>query len=106
MKQRLINYFLGTIIRVVIPKDVIREVRGVLYLGSERITDAELQSLQAEVKALEGMRIWSILNESVKKVAFEKGWRDSTTLEHLNTAKTMYATLELQSSIINKLRPK
>ena len=103
MKQRLINYLLKTVVKTVIPQDVIREIKGVLYLGKERITQTELAALQAEAKALKGMRLWSIINESVKRIAFERGWRDSTTLEHLNTAKTMYAALDLQSDIINKL---
>lgn len=103
MKQYLINFLLKTVIKVVIPQDVIREIKGSLYLGSQKITPTELQALQAEVKALKGMRIWSIVNESVKMLAFERGWRDSTTMEHLNTAKTMYTTLDLQTSILNKI---
>jgi len=106
MKQRLINYLLKTVIKVVVPNDVIRDVRGVLYLGSEKMTEQELKNLQSEIKALEGFRVWSIINESVKRLAFERGWRDSTTMEQLNTAKTMYTTLDLQSSIINKIKNK
>lgn len=104
MKQRIINYLLRTVVRIVVPEDVVRDERGILYLGRDKITLDEIRVLKAEIKSLEGMRIWSIINESVKRKAFEKGWRDSTTMEHLNTAKTMYTTLDIQSSILNRIK--
>lgn len=104
MKQRLTNFFLRTVIKSVVPNDVIRDIKGIMYLGDKSMTREEMLSLQAEAKALEGMRLWSIINESVKRIAFERGWRDSTTIEHLNTAKTMYNALDLQSSIIAKIK--
>lgn len=99
MKQRIVNWLLRSVVKVIVPDDVIREDKGVLYLGSKRITDQELKSLQAEVKALESMRLWSIMNETLKKVAFDKGWTNSKTMEELNTAKTIGYTLDFQRSI-------
>jgi len=105
MKQRLINWLLKQVVRVVIPNDVIRKSKsGKVFLGEVELTDTELRSLQAEAKALENMRIWSIMNESVKQLAYERGWRDSTTIEHLNTAKTQVSVLETQASIINTIK--
>jgi len=103
MKQRIINLLLKYVVKVIVPGDVIRDVKGAIYLGKERVTDQELRSLQAEVKALKMMRIWSILNETPKQVAYEKGWKNSTSMEHLNTAKTMWSVLDLQESIINTI---
>ncbi len=107
MKQRIINFFLRDVLKVVIPEDVIQnDKQGNVYLGGNKITDQELRSLIAEAKALENMRIWSIMNETVKQLAYEKGWKNSTSLEHLNTAKTEYHVLDLQQSIIKTIKSK
>ena len=106
MKKRIINYLLSRVVRVLIPQDVIRDVKGVLYLGKEKITDQELKVLQAEAKALKSMRLWSILNETAKQIVYDRGWKESTTMEHLNTAKTMYSILEFQQSVVDIIRNK
>lgn len=106
MKQRLINFVLSKVLKILVPNDIIRDVKGVLYLGKEKITDQELRVLQAEVKALKMMRVWSILNETPKQIAYERGWTGSTTMEHLNTAKTMFSVLELQESIVDVISKK
>ena len=106
MKQRIKNYLLSHFVKVLIPQDVIRDVKGVLYLGKEKVTDQELKVLQAEAKALKSMRLWSILNETVKQKVFDRGWKESTTMEHLNTAKTMYSVLEFQESVVNIIKNK
>jgi hypothetical protein len=103
MKQRIVNWLLRTVVRVTSPRDIIRISGGKTYLGGALIDETELRSLQAEAKALQSMRIWSIINESVKQLVYERGWRDSTTIEHLNTAKAMYSVLETQESIVKVL---
>jgi hypothetical protein len=104
MKQRIINWLLSRVARIVVPNDIIRRSRGKIYLGGIELNDTELHSLQAEAKALLNMRIWSIMNESIKQLAYERGWKDSVTIEHLNTAKTQFAVLETQNSIINIIK--
>src|SRR5258708_4277265 len=101
MRQRIINFLLGKTIGVLIPQDIITlNDNGVLFLGENPITSEELKTLQSEAKALKSMRIWSILNETPKQKAFERGWKSSTNIEHLNIAKAEYALLDTQESIV------
>lgn len=104
MKQRFINYVLRYIVKVVIPNDVIYESKGKVFLGKDEITEQEKRSLNAEAKALESMRLWSILNETIKQLSYERGWRDSVNMEQLNTAKIMYHVLHTQQSIVKKFK--
>ena len=106
MKQRIKNFLLSKTLKILVPSDVIKDMKGVLYLGSEKLTDQELRVLQAEAKALKMMRLWSILCETPKQIAFERGWKNSTTMEELNTAKTMYSVLDFQESIISIIKNK
>lgn len=90
------------------PYDIIREGKGrdgknAIYLGRELITDPEKRTLVAEAKALVSMRLWSVLNESIKQLCYERGWRDSKTIEELNIAKAMYSVLDTQQSIVDKI---
>lgn len=106
--QALRNWLFKSKIGGLVASDIIvqDEKTKSIYLGGVLVTDNEVSALQAEIKALEGMRIWSILNNTPKNKALEIGWNASTTLEHLNTGKTMYHTLDLQQSIINILKKK
>lgn len=106
MKQQIINYLFRHLIGGIISQDVIRNDKGTLYLGKEAITGPELTALVAEAKTLERMRLWSILNATTKQKAFERGWTNSTTMEHLNIAKAEYAVLETQASIIKIIKNK
>ena len=104
MKQRIKNWLLKNLLGAVVITDVATEANGKLLLGGKEVTDIEVNSLIAEAKALESMRVWQILNETPKQKAFERGWLKSTTLDELNTGKTMYATLELQQSLIRLIK--
>jgi len=104
MRQYLINKLLSNVVRVITPQDIVRvDKRGIVYLGGKELTTDEKRSLQAESKALVNMRIWSIINESVKQLCYERGWRDSENIEHLNIAKAMYSVLDTQASILAKI---
>lgn len=104
MKQRITNWLLKNVVKVILPSDVIQESQGRIYLGGVAITDEERRSLQAEAKALESMRLWSILNETIKQVCYERGWKNSKSIEELNIAKSMYSILDTQKSIVAKIR--
>jgi len=106
MKQRIINYLFRNLIGGIVTNDIIRSDKGILYLGSEPINPMELNALIAEAKTLERMRLWSILNATAKQKAFERGWTNATTMEHLNIAKAEYALLETQASIIKIIKNK
>lgn len=106
MKQKLINWVLSSVVRVVTPQNVIRDIGGVLYLGKNKVTKEELTSLKAEANALDSMRLWLIINESIKQTAYERGWRDSKTMDEVNAGKIQYNVLSTQQSIINTIKDK
>lgn len=101
-KQWIINLLLSKVIRVSIPQDVFtyNSKTGQVKLGGVLLTQPEVNSLNSEAKTFKSMRLWSVINETMKDQCFARGWRDSTTIEHLNTAKTMYSVLETQQSIV------
>ena len=106
MRQWIINSLLRVIVRVSVPEDVLHQDKRTkkIYIGGTELTDIEKRALASEAKALESMRLWSIINETIKQQCYERGWRDSTTIEHLNTAKIMYNVLDTQQSIVNSFK--
>ncbi len=106
MKQRIINFLFRRLLNAVVLDDVITQNKGVTYIGGKPIGEMELRTLHAEAKALEGFRLWNIINETIKSDALERGWNKSTSMEDLNTGKTMFYVLDLQNSIVRLLKKK
>ncbi len=104
MKQRIINYLFHRLLNVVVLEDVIRHDKTGIYLGNNLISKDELRQLSAEAKALEGFRIWHIMNETLRQDALNRGWNNSKTMDDLNAGKTIFYTLDLQNSIIRLLK--
>lgn len=104
MKQRIINFLFRKLLNAVVLEDVLKEFDKKLYIGGKEIGEIELRSLISEIKALENMRIWNIINETLKYEALDTGWNKSTNIDQLNTGKTIYYTLDVQRSIIKKIK--
>ena len=108
MKQRIINYLLSGLLNAI----TIREIIGnnpktkEIQIDGVDIRPDELHALQAEIKALEGFRIWKILTETTKSKAEERIFKTSMTIEDINFGKAMLYNLSLQKSIIDNLRNK
>lgn len=104
MKQRIKNYLLRHLLNPVLVEDVITIEKGIVHLGGIPITQAEIKELQAEVKALEGFRIWSILINTPKKVAQDKIFKQATTFEDVTMGKAMLFNLDTQESIVRVVK--
>lgn len=105
MKQAIINFLFKRMLNAVTLENVlVTDKTGAMFLGGKPITDDELRQLIAECKALQGFRVWNIMNENLKAEALERGWNKSTSLEQLNVGKTIYYTLDMQNSIIHLIR--
>lgn len=104
MKQRIINHLLSYLLSSVNPDDIIKEKDGVLYIGKNKVGDIEMLNLVAEAKALEGFRIWKLMNETVKANAMEKGFNKSVSFDDLKTTKLMLYNLDILNSIVRTIR--
>ncbi len=104
MKNRIINYLFRHLLNAVVPEDVIKTEKGKLLIGGIEVQDTELRSLIAEVKALEGFRIWKIMNETIRSEAMDLGFNKSLTYDDLKTSKMMLYTLDVFNSIIKVIR--
>ena len=72
---------------------------GQMFLGKYQMTDAETQSIQEEIKFLEGTRIWEIWQNTVKKQAVDIGMYNSTNFEDMRTAKAFLKVLAVLQDI-------
>lgn len=106
MKQRIKNYLFRHLLNAVVVEDILVADKTGIYIGGYKIEDSELKQLIAEAKAMEGFRLWKIINETVKDHALKRGWNNSTSVEDLNTGKTMFHTLDIQNSIVKLLKGK
>lgn len=104
MKQRVINYLLKHLLNSVSPDDIIATKNGMLCIGGAAATDDEIRSLSAEIKALEGFRIWRLMNETVRDDAMDRGFNKSTSFQDLLMCKMILYTLDIFDSIIKVVK--
>lgn len=74
-----------------------------IMLGSEQITETELKNLQAEAKVLKNMRIWHVLQETVKQKSIQMGFVEAETWERTMSGKMMLHNLGILKSVVDSL---
>lgn len=72
----------------------------IILLGGEKITEAELKNLRAEVKTLKNFRIWKIFQETLRQKAIEKAVLNSTDREQTLAGKMMIHDIGVMKSIV------
>src|SRR5690348_16740978 len=108
MKQRILNFILKHLFASVTLDDIVsvdprtNEIRidGVL------ITANELRQMKAEIKALEGFRIWHVISSSTKNKAEEFLFTKAKVIDDMNFGKAMLFNLDLQNSIMKVIKNK
>ncbi len=104
MKERLKNKLLSYLLNSVNPDDVVRQDKGVVYMGKNPIQEQDIRQMQAEIKALEGFRIWRIMNETVRSQAMDLGFNKSVNFDDMRNCKMMLFNLDIFNSIIKVIK--
>jgi hypothetical protein len=74
-----------------------------LRLGSDELTDEAVRNLKNEVEILKRMQLWSIMQNTVKKLAIDKGINQSTDFEQVLSGKMMLHNLGIIKSILDSI---
>ena len=107
MKRILANFFLKYLLNAVVPSDVIKiDKKGVIKIDGKPITDQELRQLQAEVKALEGFRLWGILTNSLEYIAHDKIFNRVLTVGDIMAGKMLLFGTDTQKEICRIIKSK
>lgn len=100
------NLLTRHLLHTILVSDVIYTDKGKIFLQGKEITHNELAQLQAEVKALEGFRIWSIMTNSVRHIAHDKIFNKSLSFEDVMAGKLMLLNLDTIESIAKVIKNK
>lgn len=106
--RRLENWLLKHLLNALTIEEVISndpKTGGILIDGKPIKLD-ELKQMQAEVKAMEGFRVWKIMSETTKYQAEDKIFNKSINLEDIRFGKAMLYNLSLQKSILEVIKRK
>ena len=108
IKKMLRNWLLNKLSCSIDQKEIIivRENNGQVQvsLGQEKLSSTELRNLKSEADSLQRMRIWRIMQETVKQKAIEKAILQSTDFEQVLSGKLMLHNLGIQQSIIDLIQ--
>lgn len=76
---------------------------GFIYLGTERISDIQLQNLKAEAEFLKNSSIWNIIHETPKELAQRAMFVNGDSLDDMKKGRSILYTLDSQKKIIDML---
>jgi len=114
IKQRIKNWVIKDLYCSPIAQDIVT-VRQVgttgmgepiyrLFMGGEQMADAEIKSLQSDVKILEGMKIWHILTNNLTDKAKEIMFVNAKTTDDLFFGKAILYSMDLMSNINKEIK--
>lgn len=108
MRQRIENWLLRRLFNAIVLDDIISNdpKTGIVLIDGQPVKPVELSSIQAEIKALEGFRIWKIMSNTTKYLAEEKIFNKSVVFDDMRYGKSMLYNLSLQKSILEALKTK
>lgn len=89
------------------PDDVLTVSESkIVYLNGEQLSALEIKELKAEAKAIKNMKLWSIMQETLRQKAIEKSviTSDASVLRDVNpeliSGKMMIHSLGIMKSIV------
>lgn len=105
--KRIRNWLLQHLYVALTISDVVSQDKaGNLYVDGKPVTKDEIRQIQAEIKAMDGFRIWKLMGESTKSAAEERLYRKAVTADDMVFGKAMLYNLSLQKSILESFRNK
>jgi hypothetical protein len=106
MKQRIINFLLRKLLNAVTIDEIIsnQPKTNILLIDGNPVSQMELQSLQAEVKTLEKLRVWEILTHTLKSRAERRIFNESVHIDDIRFGKAMLYDLSLWKSILDSIK--
>ena len=104
MIKRLRNFLLSELLCALVEDDIISKDRqGNIFLGQEKLTESEIRAIGQEIKFLKETRVWNIINETIKRDAMDKMFKNAKTTDDMFAGKMMLYNLDLTNKIINIL---
>lgn len=107
-KRRIANRLLKHLFKAVTLDDVVSNdpKTKALLIDEKIITANELRELHAEIKSLEGFRIWKLMSHTTKHLAEEMIFVKAASSDESFFGKAMLYNLSLQESIVRVIKSK
>ncbi len=108
MIKRMENYLLRHLLNATVVEDIVSNDPKTkeLVIDGRAVKPDELRAIQAEIKALEGFRIWKIITATVQRDAEERIFNRSVSMDDVRFGKATLYNLGLQKSIMEVLKKK
>ena len=81
--------------------DVLQSGKDGLYLGGVKLSDQEVQNLDAEVKYFKSLRLFSIFTETVREQARLTMFEQAKDFDDMKSGKAMLHAIGVLESILN-----
>lgn len=106
MINRLKNKLISHLFCSINPHDIISIEKGIMFLGNEVVTEAEVKQLQEEIKYIETCRVWGVITNTLRQETIERGLTKSVSFQDVLTSKAMLINLDVIQSIFKIIKNK
>ena len=104
-RKELKGYLLKNVYCSIDPLNVFTHNKaGLLMCNGEQLTEAEISSLQEEIKFLTKTRIWGILTNTLKDMARQTMCENSQTWDDMLTGKMMLFNISIQENVLKLIQ--
>jgi hypothetical protein len=105
LKHALINWLARNLLPVIDDTDVISfNKMGEIFFDGQKLSDIQKSNLKSEASFLEESMLWNVMNKYFLRLARNKVYNESNSLEDMAYAKTVLFTLDVQKTLVDKLK--
>lgn len=100
-RNKIELWLLKNVLQVPAPENVIEVINDHLFIKGQKMNHQQLLELRNQVKVIRRMRLWNIINETLKEKAKEMMTSKAQSFEDMRFGKMMIYTLETQNNILS-----
>lgn len=105
LRHALINWLARYLLPVVDDTDILSFNKlGEVFSDGQKLGEAHKENLKAEAAHFEKTQLYKLMNDYFLRLAKNKVYNESNSLEEMAFAKTMLFTLDVQRELIAKLK--
>lgn len=108
VNRKIENWLFRNLLNAITVKDIVGNdpKSKAIIIDGKPLSQNEINQLNAEIKALEGFKIWHLISATTKHYAEDRIFNKSVDIEDIRSGKAMLYNLSLQKSIIVALKSK
>ena len=104
IKNWLINYLTGNLLKAVSEEDILRITNKGFFINKRKLTPEEIATLKDEADSLSNSFLWKIMTKDVEFMAFLQMSKQATKPDDIIFGKAMFYSLKILRDYLERLK--